>query len=118
MKKLSLLILILFITISCEKDYLIPNKEVPNWLKTEINNEEQIIKDSPQLMNAYGAWIRFKWQQEYYFEYQNPLSSSSPRAISTNRDTLRIYVFNTTTDYYKEKCCKEFVWKASKYNEP
>lgn len=102
---------------SCEKDYLIPDREVPDWLKAKISQDEQIIKDSPQLMNSYGAWLRYTWQNEYYFEYHNPLSSSSPRAISTNRDTLYLDVFDSTSDYYKEKCCRQYVWKAPKYED-
>ncbi len=102
---------------SCEKDYLIPDKEVPEWLKTKINQDEQIIKDSPQLMNSYGAWLRYDWQNEYYFEYHNVLSSSLPQPISTKGDTLHIYATDINTDYYKEKCCKQYVWKASEYKD-
>jgi hypothetical protein len=102
---------------SCEKDYLIPDKEVPEWLKTKINQDEQIIRDSPQLMNAYGAWLRYKWQSEDYFEYHNELSSSLPQPISEKGDTLNFYVTDSTTDYYKEKCCKQYVWKAPEYKD-
>jgi len=42
-------------------------------LKADIKLQEQIIKDSPQLMNAYGGWLRYDWQNEYYFEYHNSL---------------------------------------------
>jgi len=101
---------------SCEKDYLIPKNEVPEWLKTKISQDEQIIKDSPQSWLNYGAWLRYSWQNEYYFEYYNELSSSGPRAISTNGDTLHIYVNDINTVYYKEKCCKQYVWKAPHYS--
>ena len=117
MKKLALLITFSFVFFSCEKDYLIPNKEVPKWLKEKIEQDEQIIKDSPQLMNSYGAWLRFKWQNEYYFEYHNVLSSSLPSPISAKGDTLHFYATDTNTDYYKEKCCKEYVWKAPNYED-
>jgi hypothetical protein len=50
MKKLMLMFFFSLIFFSCEKDYLIPDKEVPEWLKTKINQDEQIIKDSPQLI--------------------------------------------------------------------
>ncbi len=117
MKKSALLLFISIMFVSCEKDYLISNRQVPVWLKADIKHQEQVIKESPQLMNAYGAWLRYEWQNEYYFEYHNSLSSSSPRAISEGGDTLNIWANDVNTDYYKEKCCKTFVWKASNYKE-
>jgi hypothetical protein len=117
MKKFALMIAFSLILFSCEKDYLIPEKEVPEWLKTSISQDEKLIKDSPQTWKNYGAWIRYKFQNEYYFEYQNVLSSSLPKPISAKRDTLQFYVFDTTTDYFKEKCCKQYVWKAGEYKD-
>ena len=117
MKKFALLFIFSLIILSCKKDYLISGNEVPGWLKAKINQDEQIIKDSPKLMNAYGAWLRYKWQNEYYFEYHNLLSSSSPRAISENRDTLHVITNDINTAYGREKCCKQYVWKAPKYEE-
>lgn len=107
-------ILFLFFA-SCEKDYLIPPGEIPGWLKDQIALDEQTYKDNPKSMTAYGCWLRYAWQEEYYFEYHNPLSSSSPRAISYDRDTLRLWANDINTDYGKEKCCKEYVWKGPKF---
>ncbi|MFA5818250.1 MAG: hypothetical protein WC854_03105 [Bacteroidales bacterium] len=117
MRKIALMFTFSLIFFSCEKDYLIPKNEVPEWLKTKIKQDEQIIKDSPQSWINYGAWQRYKWQNEYYFEYHNTLSSSLPKPISTNGDTLHIYAFDINTDYAKEKCCKQYVWKAPEYKE-
>ena len=117
MKKLVLFLFVSIMFVSCEKDYLITNKDVPDWLKADIKHQEQVIKESPQLMNAYGGWLRYDWQNEYYFEYHNVLSESLPQPISTKRDTLHILANDVNTDYYKEKCCKTFVWKAPKYKE-
>ncbi|HLP74143.1 MAG TPA: hypothetical protein VK155_14655 [Bacteroidales bacterium] len=113
MKKVLVVFLFSALFFSCEKDndYLIPSREVPEWLKSDITRQEQIIKDSPQLMNAYGAWLRYQWGNEFYFEYHNDLSSSSPRATSYDRKTI-IPVWDVNTDYYNEKCCKVYVWKA------
>ena len=113
MKKIVLFSLVSIFFISCEKDYLIPAKEVPDWLEAVIKTQEQTIEDSPKLMNAYGAWLRYEWQNDYYFEYHNDLSSSSPQAISFDGD-IHIDVWDANTDYYKEKCCKVYVWKAPK----
>ncbi len=117
MKKLALLLFFSIMFFSCEKDFLIPDKEVPKWLKTEISEDEQEIVDFPQSWKNYGGWLRYEWQNDYYFEYHNALSSSLPQPISAKGDTLHFYVFETTTDYYKEKCCKQYVWKAPKYEE-
>ena len=32
-------------------------------------------------------------------------------------DTLHIWANDVTTDYYKEKCCRQLVWKAPKYKD-
>jgi hypothetical protein len=103
--------------ISCEKDSLVPENEIPGWLKTIIIQDEQIIKDSPKFMTAYGCWLRYTWQNEFYFEYHNVLSSSSPRAVSFEGDTLHIWANDINTDYCKGKCCRRYVWKAPKYKE-
>ena len=117
MRKSALIFFFSLVFFSCEreKNYLIPENEIPEWLQVKINQDEQIIKDSPQLMNAYGAWLRYKWQYEYYFEYQNVLSESLPKPISANGDTLHFYIFDANTDYYKEKCCAQYVWKGPDY---
>src|SRR5665647_2734933 len=101
MKKLALLITFSFVFFSCEKDYLIPNKEVPKWLKEKIEQDEQIIKDSPQLMNSMELGYVLNGKMNYYFEYHNVLSSSLPSPISAKGDTLHFYATDTNTDYYK-----------------
>jgi hypothetical protein len=117
MKKILLMVLISGMLISCEKAYLIPDNEVPDWLKSDIKTQEQIMHDNPSSCIYYGAWLRYSWQDEYYFEYHCSCSSSSPRAISTKGDTLHIWANDVTTDYYKEKCCRQLVWKAPKYED-
>jgi hypothetical protein len=116
MKKIAFLILALFLTNSCEKDYLIPNGQVPKWLKNSIEKEEQIIHDNPQYMNSYGAWLRFEWKNDYYFEYHNSLSSSIPQPVTQGGDTLHIYIHDNKQPYNIDKCCKILVWKAPKYD--
>lgn len=117
MNKLALMILFSLFLFSCEKDYLIPEKEVPEWLKAKINQDEKTMNDHPSSCLYYGGWLRYIWQDEFYFEYHCSCSSSSPRVISTTGDTLHIWANDTTTDYYKEKCCRQLVWKAPKYTD-
>jgi len=113
------LVLALFISVmftSCEKTLTdVPENEIPAWLKTRISQDEQIIKDSPQHKSSWGAWIRYKWQREYYFEYHNILNSLSVDPISENGDTL--YNGGISMKYFYEKCCRQYVWKAPNYRE-
>ena len=122
MKKTLLLFTVTFLFFSCEKDYLtpeipylIPRNEVPEWLKEKISKDEATIKSDPKLMPNYGAWIRYEFQGEKYYEYDNPLSSLSRNPYS--QDGVRV---NTTiapfTDYWNDKCCEKFVWKAPNYH--
>jgi hypothetical protein len=117
MKRIALIFFVSIILFSCEKDYLIPNREVPKWLKTQIIQDEQKIKDNPSLCLNYGGWLRYEWQNEYYFEYHCSCSSSSPKLLTEKGKPLYISVWDKNTDYYKEKCCKQYVWKAPNYKE-
>ncbi len=102
---------------SCEKDYLVPQEELPEWLISKIENDEQIIEESPKYYLASGAWARYEWNTEFYFEYWNPLSSTFPHPISQIGDTLEIYANDANSDYCQEKCCWEYVWKGPKYKD-
>jgi len=119
MKKIALMFFFSFMFISCEKDYLIPDKNVPDWLKSKINQDEQIIKQSPNSLVSYGAWLRYKWQNEYYYEYHNimSVSSSFPIPFSVNGDSLIVISGGTNSDYWTKKCCGQYVWKAPNYKE-
>jgi hypothetical protein len=117
MKKFILSISILFFLLSCEKDYLIPDKDVPGWLKEKIIYDENAIKETPKISLNYGCWIRYNWNGVFYFEYHNVLSSSLASPKSFDGEELIFTYMDANTDYYKEKCCKQYVWKAPKYNE-
>ena len=82
MKKIALMLFCALVLFSCEKDFLIPGNEVPEWLKSKIEQDEQMMIDHPSSCLYYGAWLRYRWQDEYYFEYHCSCSSSSPRAFS------------------------------------
>jgi hypothetical protein len=112
-----LIFLISLLFFSCEKDFLIPDKEVPEWLKAEIRKDEQAIQEYPSSCLYYGARLRYTWNDDYYFEYHCSCSSSSPRAINAKGDTLHIWANDVTTDYYIGKCCRELVWKAPEYTD-
>lgn len=111
----ALLILSTLLLCSCEKVYLVPESELPQWLKTDIQEAEQSIKENPKGWPAMGAWVRTRWDEAYFYEYHNPVLSSMPRPISHSGDTLDMWVGDTSTDYNKEKCCNTYVWKGPKY---
>lgn len=115
MKKIILLIAVHFLLISCEKGYLVPENELPEWLRTSIEKDEQIIKKNPKYMTSYGSWIRYKWHDEYYYDYFNLVSSTMSKPISHIGDTLNFFVNDNNTAYYKEKCCKKYVWKGPNF---
>jgi hypothetical protein len=110
-KILPILVLALFFS-SCEKDYLLPESELPQWLKSTIQKAEQAIEENSKTMDAMGAWKRTEWNNTHYYEYFNPLMSSMPSPISHSGDTLNVWVGDANTDYHKEKCCSIFVWKG------
>lgn len=62
MKKTTLIFLFSLLFFSCEKDFLIPDKDVPGWLKAEIRKDEQIMHDYPSSCLYYGAWLRYTWR--------------------------------------------------------
>ena len=71
-----------FLLSSCEKVYLVPESELPQWLKATIQEHEKAIEENPK------GW---------------PISHSG--------DTLDVWVGDTHTDYHNEKCCKTFFVK-------
>ena len=97
---------------SCEKEYLVPEKELPQWLKTSIEKDQEIIAEDSGSMKAMGKWTRSEWRNELYYEYTNMLLCSMSSPISHNNDTLKFYQNISDTIYYDEKCCEVVVWKG------
>jgi hypothetical protein len=115
MKKLAFVFVLFFFLSSCEKKF-VPENEIPNWLKDIINGYELSLQQNPKNPVLNGtAWIRYKWNNEYYFEYRSLISSSFAYPISFNRDTLKVCPVCIGTDYYDNKCCKQYVWKGDFY---
>jgi len=114
-KLLSLLLFALFFT-SCEKwpDFLIPSSEVPGWLKERISHDEKIIGSDPQSGLEISAWIRYKFDGKYFFEYRNGFSSLGPEKF--NYDGVKIMLNQDPyLNFERDKCCKQFVWKGPSY---
>lgn len=114
--KFLTIIIILLLSVSCEKEkeFLISSSEIPDWLQEQIKEDEKIIASDTARMPNYGAWIRYEFENEYYFEYDNPLSSLSRNPYSWKG--VRVDVTQSPyTNYWKDKCCEKYVWKAPKY---
>jgi hypothetical protein len=116
MKKALLLFAIIVSCLSCRKDFLIPNGEVPGWLKDKISQNEATIKSDPKLMPNYGAWIRYEYQGEKYYEYDNPLSCAISNPWSEAGEQINTSI-SPYTNYWNDKCCEMFVWKAPEYHK-
>ena len=116
MKRLSLVFMFVVSSLSCERELLIPDSEVPEWLKDRITHDEALIQDSPQSGLDFAAWIRCKYDGKYYFEYLNLLSSTFPSIY--NYEGVR--VMSSPDEYqtfYSQRCCKQYVWKGKSYFE-
>jgi hypothetical protein len=111
---------LLLATASCEKrDAFVPGNEIPSWLKDEIEGYRQALQQNPKNPVINGiAWIRYKWENEYYFEFRSMISSTFAYPISFNQDTLKVCPVCLGTEYHDNKCCKQYVWKGSIYADP
>lgn len=124
MKNLVLLFIFSLILFSCKKDnendymdFLIPENEVPEWMKTKIEQKKQT-----KLLIV--VWVRYDWQNESYFEEIDMNSSYSfAIPVSFNGDSLLTKSqdggFNSDAfkRYNEEKCCRTDVWKSPTYRE-
>ena len=116
MKKLLFLFAFTLFFISCEKhqDFLIPNSEVPVWLKAKIAHDEKVIESTPQSGLEISAWIRYRWEGKYFFEYRNGFSSLGPEKFNFDGEKIMLNQ-KPYLNFEAEKCCKEIVWKTSAY---
>ena len=106
-----------FLFTDCNKNKLIPEDEVPQWLKERIAEDEVDIEESdPKKMVNFGAWIRYKFNEDYYFEYDNPLSSVCCCMLNFEGESFN-YFDESFETYQENKCCKKYVWKAPEYDE-
>lgn len=116
MKKALLLLSVMAVLASCEREQLVPDSEVPKWLKERIAQDEEILKTSTQSNLGIAAWMRYQYDGSYFFEYLNLISSSFPPVYSF--EGVRVmFDQNDYQDYSRNKCCKKYVWKGPDYFE-
>lgn len=84
------------------------------WLKERISHDEKIIGSDPQSGLEISAWIRYKFDGKYFFEYRNGFSSLGPEKF--NYDGVKIMLNQDPyLNFERDKCCKQFVWKGPSY---
>lgn len=112
-------IALLFLAIACnseEDNNLLPNAEIPEWLEQKISADKSIINTDPMRMQNYGAWVRYEFNKEYYYEYDNPLSSVAGIFYSEEGNLINA-TMPSYKDYPDDKCCGLYLWKAPNYSE-
>lgn len=112
MKKIVIIIFTVLAFSSCERDSIVPESELPQWLTEKIQSDESYIKEFPKSWIAAGKWIRTEWNESYYYEYINYLSSTILAPISHSRDTLDLYNQIIMDDYRSNMCCEKLVWEG------
>lgn len=113
MKRILLLLLPVLMLASCERQYLVPSDEVPAWLK-EIIREAEAGDSSSIYASDIGAWIRYKYEGNYYYEWLNPIMSSFPPVYDHGGSLLSLDQ-DAFIKYQDGKCCKKYVWKGSAF---
>ena len=114
MKKILLLLLPALLLISCEKNYLVPAAQVPEWLEDRIAETEKEIRSDPKSSLKICAWVRFTYEDDYYYEWINLLSSYWPH-LYNQKGELMTFDSMDIYKYWNEKCCKQFIWKGPDY---
>ncbi len=109
-------LLLLMVTVACQNDddSASTSVVVPAWLQTQIDEDEALIAANSTSLPNYGAWIRYGFKNEFYYEYDNPLSSSFGSPYSEEGDIVNLSnVF--FTNYRNERCCARYIWEGPQY---
>ena len=116
MKHYIIVFSIFLLLASCEKssDYLIPESEVPEWLKARIAQDKKTLESDPRSGLSISAWVRTEYKSDYYYEFRNLLSSAGPMTYKYDGSEFK-YTENGFMDYQSGKCCKKYVWKGPDY---
>ena len=109
-----LLILLMTALVSCQKDQLATDEEVPDWLLERITQIESELRQDPQSSASVSAWIRYDYQYEYTYEFHNLLSSAWPEIYDVNGDPVA-FSQDSFNQYQDEKCGKKYIWKGPAY---
>lgn len=111
-----LLLMLVVVLVSCQKEELAHESEVPQWLKEWIDTAENSIESNPDKLPNFTAWIRFEYADKYYYEYACPLCSTYSFPRDENGDEINPYE-DPYLEYWEKRCCQKYVWKAPDYIE-
>jgi hypothetical protein len=114
MKRVILLLLPVMLLTACEKQSFVPSGDVPEWLKEMIREAEEGDSNPPMYGTDFGAWVRYKYAGNYYFEWINPILSSFP-PVYDQSGRLSNMDQDEYARYQNGKCCKKYVWKGSAF---
>ena len=107
---------ILLVLISCNTDDCPCESGIPAWLQNRIEEDQLIIESDPDLMQNFGAWFSYEFNDRIFYEYDNPLSSLSRNPYS--KEGVRIDLTEPEfANYWDERCCEKLIWKAPGYQE-
>ena len=109
-------LLLLVLTIACQNDddAAPTSVVVPAWLQAQIDEDEAVIASDSSRLENYGAWIRYSFKNEFYYEYDNPLSSSFGSPFSEEGDVANLSN-PFFTNYQNERCCARYIWEGPRY---
>ncbi len=114
MKTLICVAFFSFFLSSCTEDpYLVPASEIPKWLQDRITQDEKVLKSDPDAGPSITSWIRYEYNESWYFEFHNMVWSSGPWYYDFDGNLLKEPAFYL--DYNLNKCCKKLVWKGPNY---
>lgn len=73
-----------------------------------------IIRQSPHLVNNFGAWYRYLYLGKQYFQYENLLSSASLQIFDYSGNRINVFE-EPYENFLAFRCCRKLIWKAPGY---
>ena len=112
---LPFLLPLLFI-VACQNDddSASTSVPVPEWLRDRVAQDEASIAADSTKLRSYGAWIRYNFKNELYYEYDNPLSSMARNPVTVEGEQVNLSD-PFFTDYWNKRCCERYVWEGPRY---
>ncbi|MGB3849913.1 MAG: hypothetical protein WA958_08085 [Tunicatimonas sp.] len=110
------LLLPLTLIVACQSDdEATPSgSSVPNWLQDRVNESKAIVAADSTVIENYGAWVEVRFNGLFYYEYDNPLSSSSLRSYDQEGNEVNLASI-AFTNYLNERCCPRYIWEGPRY---
>ena len=114
MKRTLLPVLFIIITLSCEKTGIDLSPDIPQWLANRIEADKLEAGTEIHSESAVSAWVRYSYQDKYYFENVSLFSSLWPKVYRSDRTEFE-FSDSGYSNYQTGKCCKLILWKGPLY---